>query len=407
MSVYRGSPLYTDTQRKQKMSDYYNPYNPYGNPYGSNEPKKLREVVFGDTMVVDNAISAEDFLKETLIKQLGGQKASYTINSISDAGESADFNTIASITTIDDSNIKDALYRNTTFDYMYNRLDIGEEIPPLLPIFANGFHIKAEKEDYSPDVEYLKNLVFISGMNDSEFTVTVEQETVALGTENAVFSDINKGILFKAKEGSHIYVGKHFVPFITFADTDYDPNSEEIRKIREKVAAQKEEMERIRREKDEEERTKRNEILEAIKLADKQKQDAYEENTIVVENNNIKPSEWFGSFEDDVIDVPEPEPVPPPIVPDYDDDVIDPTPPPKKTPPPEEPTFQLGSFANINDVANKHLIATDSKDITNHDIELARVKTNPDNPYVYAGPSLLHQAKSLTDALEPNSTEQE
>lgn len=317
--------------------------------------------------------------------------------------------------TVSNENTGD--WKGRVFKYEYRRSNIEKYIPALAQ-HAQGLVIsKNDQTTTDKKITLLKALAAINGALVSELSFTLVTETTQFGIAQALYSNIDKGVYIKANDNSLLYTGFIYIPLLLDENSDLE-NDEEYKKLIEQAEKVKKNEEAIRNERLKEEKNRRATELAALKEKDKKANEEAKANppapTLTPpENNAIKPGDWTGAFDDDLLPIAppppaDPAPVPPPAIPQPDGDIVPPAPPPVTTPPrPAEKPIRLGGFENYHDTAKKHLVfnpnAADSDEVNflvNYDVKLDVDKANPDNPYLHNGVSRTVQALNLTTATD-------
>lgn len=351
------------------------------------------------TILPNQNSAAERVIRSSIATLIGTGGQSVDVSSISLGAPVATpdeaTNTKVEVTTLNDPTIKES-YRDTTFTFKYNRASLEESIYAAVPLLTNGVRVSTKEEDR---LEAVKAQVIIGGINTDNLVFENVAETTHLSVEAPIFSNIDKGILIK-NTGSHLYYDNLYVyyTFVPPLEENEDPTVKAM-------LEQAKEIERLRNaeidKQSEDDKTRRQETLAAIKAADAEKLQGYTPSEHLVNPDEIiNPSNW--DIADDFIlpdPIPEPEPVPPPPVPEPDEIPIPPPPPPTpKVEPQPEPHFNLGKFANVNEVAKNHMVATDTNETA--DVRVDVKKSNPDNPLLYTGAPKMRQALSVADVVE-------
>lgn len=296
-------------------------------------------------------------------------------------------------------------------DFQYRRLLATRFSSLLGPYEATIAVNELTQEVQETKIDVIKATLYLSGVRVEDLDISVVQETVHYKLPNALFSNIDKGVLIKAKENSYLYVGELYIPFIQNFDSE---NAESLADLLKKAEAQKKKEEEARKNREKAEADKRAKELEALKKADARRTEEANKPAppTVGGTPSLNPSDWTGGFEEpDLPPAPEPKPnVPPPVVPDIDEPPTPPAPPPIETPPPkQEPVIRVGGFENYNEVAKSHLVYNIPVDepktidyVRKMDIHLDKDKRNPDNPYLYTGVSKTVQGVSLSSIVDNN-----
>lgn len=363
----------------------------------------------------------DGILEATSLKHLAQDKVTLgTLTALIAPEEDSDYtlpNTQLKIQINDDTVTDDGQTIPGTFkargeiDFQYRRLLVSQFSSLLGPYEATITVPELNQQVQDTKLEVIKATLYLSGVRVEDVDITVVQETEHYKLANALFSNVDKGVLIKAKEDSYLYAGELYIPFIQNFDSENDASLKELLR---KAQEQKEKEKEAQAKREQAEADKRAKELEALKKADERRtKEANKAAPPTIGGTpSLNPSDWTGGFEEpDLPPAPEPKPqVPPPVVPDIDEPPTPPAPPPIETPPPkQEPVIRVGGFENYNEVAKSHLVYNIPVDepktleaLRKLDIHLDKDKRNPDNPYLYTGVSKTIQGTSLTSIVDNN-----
>lgn len=373
-------------------------------------------IVVGSLIVVDPLLTGEETIKKALIAYgvtadvdqliLSGLKKEKEIQEdIDDSVANTSIDVVVSSEAEGD-------WSGRSFKYQYRRANIEHYLPSLAAYTAGVYVKDTEPATIETKTKLLKALTTVSGMNENELNFKTVTETEHYGIEDALFSNINKGLVIEAKEDSYVFVGQIYIPLIQ-TEEDLSEEDPEVKKMFEEAKRIKDEEVKQRTARDEEQKRKRAEELAKLKEQDEAQLNAIKEDPEVlkpsVETGVISPGDWIGEFEDIDLPPPDPTPPPPPTIPEFEDDPTPPEPPPIDTPPPPRETIsvRLGGFENSNMTAREHMTHTanvNDKEMNAYlkqfDVDTTKGKVNPDNPYLYTGVSKTTQAMALTSVTD-------